>query len=483
MIRLLRRTFLLGGVLMLTLSAVLASAAREKTLSVNLVSVNAANVGGRFYSYVPVSHALYPITPVLTYPDTYGLSPDGMWVYIYNRGGYDLDQPMSKAGVYRVRLDGRVIQLITPEQVRSDVWWVNQHWIIYVAYDVELQRQVLIKRSLTGNQRQVVMDWTSPYMPTSVLLSPDSTQIAYTLSLKDGAEADVLIVPVAGGQPRNLTEQVDGELTLRLWTTGDEWLLAMTRDYRLLGLRSDGSDVQTIVPSSMSRNLQFGLHWADAAQLLLVLNANKEVFMLHIGQVAPVWTQSGYAIITPDEQHVILQASSKSYLGTIWKMPIAGGERYRVATIPNMYLHAVLSPDGQSLLIASGSADYSTFYISKLNLQDGSLKTLYSDQVYYLGYDWSSDGAWVSVAESTDIEGLLIVMRPDGKDRRAVRFLAGPFYQYPSWYHGKSADWPSRTVVLIGIGLIASALVGGVVFRQVVRMKTRLSANRQKDME
>lgn len=466
MIRLLRLTMLMMGTLILIQSAVLASADRENPMAVGVASIESLASGILIYTILPEDHLVLPITPGLAfYPDIFGVSPDGLWVYVYSQMRYKLEEPYDFAAqaVYRVRLDGRVVQRITTDQIRSRVWWVNQRWIVYIAYGTEPNQAFLVKRSLDGDERQVVMDWPSPHNPSSIIMSPDGSQIAYTLSLEHGAESDVLVVSTSGGEPRNLTANIEGDLGLRIWTAGDEWLLAITRDYQLLGLRADGSYVKTIVGPGMSKGYQFGIRWVDAAQILLVHTANREVFMIRIGQPVILWTRDISVLPTPDEQNVIIQEVSDTFIGTVWKMPIQGGERQWVATIPNMHLHGALSPDGKCLLVAVSSGENPGFHLVQLNLQDGTTKTVFSDQEYYLGYDWSLDGAWISVAENRTTAGTWVVMRPDGSERQTIRFKEGLFASYPSWYQGQPSDWSSRDINVIGIGLITLAMVVGWV--------------------
>lgn len=465
MTKLLRLTMLMMGILVLMVSAVLVRSPREKPMAVGVASIESLGSGILIYTVLPEDHLVLPITPGLAaYPDIFGVSSDGLWVYVYSQA---IDAPgatdFAAQAVYRVRLDGRVVERVTTDQIRSRVWWVNQRWIVYIADGTEPSHDFMVKQSLDRDGRQMVMDWPFANSPSSLIMSPDGSQIAYTLSLEDGGESDVLVVPTSGGEPRNLTANIEGDLGLRVWTAGDEWLLAMTRDYQLLGLRADGSYVKTIVGPSMSKGYQFGIRWVDAAQVLLVHTANREVLMIRIGQPVLLWTRDGFALPTPDEQHFIIQEVSDTYVGTVWKMPIAGGERQWVATIPNMHLHGALSPDSKWLLVAVSTEENRGFHLVQLDLQDGTTKTVFSDQEYYLGYDWSLDGAWISVAENPTTEGIWVVMRPDGSERQTIRFKDGLFASYPTWYQSQPADWSSRDMIAIGAGLMVGAIGMGRV--------------------
>lgn len=472
MLRLLRVAAGLSGVCLVVIYGTLASADREKPMPIALLDVSDHNLGHTLYSYVPSDDQPHLLTPRLDYLRIFGVSPDGLWAYVYATPDFEHGWPLS--GVYKVRLDGRVYQAYTDsadgvEAIPSP----DGQWLIYSHWEGVPEQQVLVRLRLHDGHKQILTRLPDAFSPGEIVFSPDGDdRMAYSMMVlvensDVAANIDLFVLDVATGQTHDLTSGKTEFARVHWWTTGDEWLLYEGNDTSdpagngYFAIRPDGTEVQLVLPEDAGLLNIFA--WIDDARLLLIAKQDYEFSAFRIGQPTPVWTVRGYPAITPDERTLVFQDVGDGR--TLWRMPIAGGTPQKIAILPPMDLGLQISPDGKWVLVAAFVDGLSETQLLRVDLRDGTTRTIFTQtEAAVPAFAWSPNSQWVSVYDGDGgnyWNEALVIMRADGSDRRRLKFSQG--HPFGWWFEGKPADPMDRVLVGIGVGLIVGAMVVGWV--------------------
>lgn len=443
MARILQWVTLLFGVLLLSIVSLLENADREQQLSTIIFLSEGQNGGDSLHSYFPETRRQAQLTPHLN-QRRFTEFRDDLWLYVYSADATpqsDWETP----GLYRVRVDGRVVQQVARGGFMSHARQSpDKKWIIGLVWDEQLQQWNLIKIILETGESQMIMAWPFENEVWPFLISPDGTQLAFSVIPNDEHESQIFVVSTSGGTPRNLTAHLGGDYDLALWTAGDEWLVAHHLN-QVVALRPDGSDMQPIVPPGIYSADHRLWGWVESRQLIIIRGDNQELFGMHIGQPSPSWMVNGYgAVMTPDERYLIYQLVDGEE-NTLWKLPLEGGVPQLLARLPLeaavQYLFDPLpriSPDTHyALLVASSVEINAKRHLIQVNLRIGAVKTLFI-QTALTAPDayWLADGKWISVYDGHLNDSYwgdtLYLMQADGSDRHTLKFGEGR--PYPLWW-------------------------------------------------
>lgn len=452
------------GVLVLSIVALLETADRPVSLDIAVVVVEEANNGARLYAYQPENRHWDLLMPSLYQPQIFGLAADGLWVYVHGRERLPQSNSWGTGGVFRVRLDGAVVERLAEVDSASGVVF-SKTWLAYLGWDEVRLQEALIKLPLDGQPPKIITAWTFGGFPQGMVVAPDGQHIAFSAVPPDDTDLHVFVVPTAGGVPQDLTKNFDGPYRLVFWTSPDEWLVMYTGE-AYVALRPDGSDLRRILPGGSNPTVQGEMEWVAAAQMAVIRGTyDYWVHGIRIGADTPAWAIEGVVAITPDGQSVIYQSTNGT--SSLWKMPIAGGTAQEIIALSPMDVGVAISPDSRYALVATFVENFDRRNLLRVDLQDGTVKTLYTQTLNAVpNFAWSSDSQWVSFYDGLMSGGALterlVFMRADGSQRHSLNFAAGR--AYPTWLQGPPLDFESRWVIIfIGAGLLGLSFGVAVV--------------------
>ena len=151
------------------------------------------------------------ISPALAAFSNLRWSPDGHFILV---SGID---KKGQYGIYRIDVQTGAIFPIVKGQGNHAVWSSDGKMIFYV------KEQAIIVRDLETNEEKQLFKAVGKISPANLVISPDGRQLAFSLS---GAvpETSLMVIPTAGGSPREILQLKDPESILSGWHGCVEWI-------------------------------------------------------------------------------------------------------------------------------------------------------------------------------------------------------------------------------------------------------------------
>lgn len=114
-----------------------------------------------------------------------------------------IDMKGRNQGAYRIDVQTGEARRVPGTRLRSTPQWAPQGTHLYHLRDAAILRRDMA----TGQDEEVT---TFPVAPVGMAVSPDGTQVAYTVGANDRA-TELFVRPLTGGTPRSLLRAPDGE--------------------------------------------------------------------------------------------------------------------------------------------------------------------------------------------------------------------------------------------------------------------------------
>jgi Tol biopolymer transport system component len=120
-------------------------------------------------------------------------------------------------GIYRIDVQTGAILPIVKGQVNHPVWSSDGKMILYVS------EQTILTHDLETNEEKQLFKPVGKISPANLVISPDGRQLAFSLS---GAvpETSLMVMPTAGGSPREILQLKDPESIRAGWHGNIEWI-------------------------------------------------------------------------------------------------------------------------------------------------------------------------------------------------------------------------------------------------------------------
>ena len=289
----------------------------------------------------------------------------------------------------------------------------------------------------------------SPLLQQDVEVSPDGTHLAYSMQV-EGLSA-IYVSNADGTNPVRLTRGI--------WDVAPKW----SPDGRWIAYYSDHNADVWMVPSAggESRQLTSGpardnpLGWLrDGSGVILQRRGAGDdqllVAPLDGGPVRPLFAAPAgnvYGYPSPDGSNVafILSRAGRS---TLWVQNMTGGPVRQLTTegFEDVRLVRMWSPDGKQLLYTSGRTGTTDLWIA--NVETGQLRQLTDDIHNDWGGTWSPDGRWVLFySDRGGQQDLWVVAAEGGPARRVTADLR--YENNAIWSHdGRTITYASQNVAV-----------------------------------
>jgi Tol biopolymer transport system component len=226
------------------------------------------------------------------------------------------------------------------------------------------QPSLWVRQTATTSDLQIAPAAAVRY--TGVSFSPDANYLYYASYEAEGAVATLYKIPVLGGTPQRVLEDVDSPVSFSPDGQRMAFMRGMPAEGRvyLMLANADGTNVTQLAtanpPESMTRTTAV---WSPDGRTILALgqslrdNAHALVFAVDVEQrtVTPVggrWAQISDVDWMPDGHSFVLSGmdlSSGAFQMQLWQVGYPGGERHRITVDLNTYVGVALSGDGRSL--------------------------------------------------------------------------------------------------------------------------------------
>jgi serine/threonine protein kinase/Tol biopolymer transport system component len=252
-------------------------------------------------------------------------------------------------------------------------------YVVHVIEDAGKQ-SLWVRQVTTANNVQIVPPAEVVYF--GMTFSGDGNYVYYVTAAKNESQAFLYQVPVLGGTPRKLVEDVDDPVAL----SPDGSQIAFARFYPPKGTddltvaKADGSDEHVVASRKLPARYAFswfdqsaGLGWSpDGRTIATVASEGKGAAQWSLVGV-PVssgvektisstkWSSSGRATWLADGSGLVLDASdqSSSLLPQLWYVAYPSGEARRITNDLNRYYGVSLTGDSSALVTVQGEVSSS----------------------------------------------------------------------------------------------------------------------------
>ena len=247
-------------------------------------------------------------------------------------------------------------------------------YVVHVIEDAGKQ-SLWVRQVTTANNVQIVPPAEVLYF--GMTFSGDGNYVYYVTAAKNESQAVLYQVPVLGGTPRKLVEDVDDPVAL----SPDGSQIAFARFYPPKGTddltvaKADGSDQHVVTSRKLPARYAAswfgngaGLGWSPDGRTIasLAVNGMGGAQWSLVG--VPVaggaektissnrWSTSGRAAWLADGSGLVLDASdqSSSLLPQLWYVAYPSGETHRITNDLNRYFGVSLTGDSSALVTVQG---------------------------------------------------------------------------------------------------------------------------------
>ncbi len=252
-------------------------------------------------------------------------------------------------------------------------------YVVHVIEDAGKQ-SLWVRQVTTANNVQIVPPAEVVYF--GMTFSGDGNYVYYVTAAKNESQAFLYQVPVLGGTPRKLVEDVDDPVAL----SPDGSQIAFARFYPPKGTddltvaKADGSDEHVVASRKLPARYaaswfdrSAGLGWSPDGRTIATL-ASESIGAAQWSLVGvPVssgvektisstkWSSSGRATWLADGSGLVLDASdqSSSLLPQLWYVAYPSGEARRITNDLNRYYGVSLTGDSSALVTVQGEVSSS----------------------------------------------------------------------------------------------------------------------------
>lgn len=151
------------------------------------------------------------ISPALSAFGNLRWSPDGNFILAF---GID---KKGQYGIYRIDVQTGAILSIVKGKVNHAVWSSDGKKIFYVS-----ENSILVRELETNEEKQLFMP-VEKASPANLTISPDGKQLAFSFS-GTVSEKSLMVMPAAGGSPREILKLKDPESIRSGWNGSVEWI-------------------------------------------------------------------------------------------------------------------------------------------------------------------------------------------------------------------------------------------------------------------
>ena len=265
-------------------------------------------------------------------------------------------------------------------------------------------------------------------------------------------EGDIWVLDVDSGQERQLT--TDAGAQAPRWSPDGQWVaFRKVQTGELWVVRADGSGATQVEESALGRAAwapnNNRLAYADAKGTLMVVDVDSGQRQ----QISPAGKEVGRFAWFPDGERLVLEMQEQADEATpgpgrprgqgLWLVNADGTGliELRAVFVPDSADLGTLSPDGRWLTLWEGMASASLradgLALRIMSAAGGEPQEIASATLLGPGFVvWSPEGDRLAVVEGggrqTWANKQIVVMRPDGSDRRVVSD-AGRADLFPAW--------------------------------------------------
>jgi eukaryotic-like serine/threonine-protein kinase len=290
--------------------------------------------------------------------------------------------------------------------------------------------------------RQVATDSNVQTMPPSddifgtMTFSRDGNYVYYTMRQRSALWYSVFQIPVLGGEPRKIVDQVDDAVT----TSPDGKQMAVLRTLAKTGLsqlitvNTDGSGEKVISSLQQPDGYVGTPGWSPDGKLIAVghmsYTAGPHTTIVTInldnGKETPLgnhqWDSTGQFAWLSDGSGLLLSASEANSLfsGQLFEMAYPSGQVRRITNDLNNYRGVSLTSD-LSTMVTVQTDTPATIWIASPAKPDGVQQISPNGSTYdgIWGLSWMSDGRILFTAYA-DGQAQLWTMNPDGSGRKQL---------------------------------------------------------------
>ena len=256
-------------------------------------------------------------------------------------------------------------------------------YVVHVIEDAGKQ-SLWVRQVTTANNVQIVTPAETTYF--GMTFSADGNYVYYVTAAKNETQALLYQVPVLGGTPRKLVEDVDDPIAL----SPDGAQIAFARFYPPKGTddltvaKADGSDQHVVasrkLPSRYAASwfgLSGGPSWSPDGRTIatLALESTAAAQWILVGVPVPggaektisshKWSGSGRVAWLGDGSGLVLDApdQSSSLAPQLWYVTYPGGEARRITNDLNRYFGVSLTADSSALVTVQSEVSSSIWAV------------------------------------------------------------------------------------------------------------------------
>jgi Tol biopolymer transport system component len=228
------------------------------------------------------------ISPALSPYGDLRWSPDGHFILVC---GIDKN---GQRGIYRIDVQTGAILPIVKGQVNHPVWSSDGKMILYVS------ENAILVRDLETNEEKQLFKPVGKISPANLVMSPDGGQLAFSLS---GAvpETSLMVMPAAGGSPREILQLKDPESIRAGWNGNIEWI-ADGRQILFVKAQKDGSNELWQIPVEGGKPRNLGITYKGIISDLRVHPDGKRVAFTSAKLGGDVWVIENFVPKTEPEK-------------------------------------------------------------------------------------------------------------------------------------------------------------------------------------
>ena len=330
-------------------------------------------------------------------------------------------------------------RLTSSGKVRDAALAPDGKYVIYVQED-EGKQSLWVRQVATESNVQLVPPADTKYLGLTV--SRDGDYVYLVSATAGAAEATLYRLPILGGTPKKLIENVDSPVALS--PSGKE--LAFVRDdlkagqSKLLAAQADGAGERVLAFRKLPDGFDFawfhssGPDWSPNGSLvsLVALSFVRGPHSTVVGVPAsggtakPLtskeWEGAGRVAWLSDGSGLVFNATepSSTLSSQLWLLSYSGGEVRRITNDLNSYRGVTLAADSSALVTVKSNLQSSIWIVPRQDTAQARPLTLEGDNGDGVdGVAWTPDGR-IIYASNAGGSGNLWVMDADGSHSRQL---------------------------------------------------------------